>query len=177
MTGLVIWITGVPGSGKSAISDAVMNELPEFVVLRMDEMRKVVTPAPTYSDIEREIVYRSIIYAALRLSNLGHNVIIDATGNMRRWRDTARGIMPRYAEIYLKCGLNAAIEREKSRPDTHGAPVSVYDKAREGWPVPGVTAPYEEPIAPELVIDTEALTLKESLDKAINFLKDLVYEV
>ncbi|MEW6215371.1 MAG: adenylyl-sulfate kinase, partial [Nitrospirota bacterium] len=103
MSGIAIWITGLPGSGKSTVADAFKKAHPKFIVLRMDELRKVVTPEPTYSDYEREIVYRSLVYLAKKLTELGQDVIIDATGNLRRWRELARGLIPRYAEVYLRC--------------------------------------------------------------------------
>ncbi|HDY70131.1 MAG TPA: adenylyl-sulfate kinase, partial [Nitrospirae bacterium] len=45
----VVWITGLPGSGKSSIAEALKGRHPGFVILRMDEMRKIVTPEPTYN--------------------------------------------------------------------------------------------------------------------------------
>jgi len=150
-----IWITGLPGSGKSTVAEAFRKRHPEFVILRMDELRKVVTPAPTYSEAERELLYRCIVYMAKRLTELGHDVIIDATGNMRRWRELARKLIPDFAEVYLKCSLSECRRREGLRRETHAAPRSIYEKGEKGWPVPGVTVPYEEPLEPEVVIDTE----------------------
>lgn len=105
MSGIAIWITGLPGSGKSTVANEVKKVHPEFIILRMDELRKIVTPEPTYSDAEREIVYRTIVYLAKKLTEHGHDVIIDATGNLRRWRELARQLIPRYAEVYLKCPI------------------------------------------------------------------------
>ena len=89
MDGIVVWLTGLPGSGKSTVAEAVRNRRPDTVILRMDELRKIVTPQPAYSDAERELVYRSLVYAAKIVSELGRNVIIDATGN--RTRNAASG--------------------------------------------------------------------------------------
>lgn len=158
----VIWITGLPGSGKSTVALAVKNLMPHAIILRMDELRKFVTPEPTYSDNERECVYRSLVYTAKTLYELGHTVIIDATGNKKSWRELARNLIPDFCEIYLKCPLELCIEREKMRSDTHGAPRDIYKKAKAGAPVPGMQAPYEEPDKPDLLIDTE----KESPEEA-----------
>ncbi|HTZ18653.1 MAG TPA: adenylyl-sulfate kinase [Dissulfurispiraceae bacterium] len=163
MSGIVIWITGLPGSGKSTIADAVKKARPDIVILRMDDLRKLVTPEPTYSDAERDIVYRSIVFAAATIAELGHDVVIDATGNMRRWRDLARKVIPRYAEVYIKCPLEVCREREEARKDTHSAPTDIYKKGMEGWPVPGISAPYEEPLNPELIIDTESVSVDEAV--------------
>ena len=163
MSGIAIWITGLPGSGKSTVADGYKNIHPDFIVLRMDELRKTVTPEPTYSDSEREIVYRALIYIAKTLTNLGHNVIIDATGNMRRWRELARHLIPGFIEVYLRCPIEICIQREKKRKETHEAPKEIYKKGAAGWPVPGIVVPYEEPLNPEITIETDKTLLKETI--------------
>jgi adenylylsulfate kinase len=132
----------------------------------MDELRKIVTPEPTYSDSERDMVYRAIVYLAKSLVSLGHSVIIDATGNLRKWRDLARQLIPGYIEVYLKCDMEACRSREESRKEMRGAPKDIYKKGGKGWPVPGVNAPYEEPLNAEIVIDTST-TGPEETAKAI----------
>ena len=161
MSGIAIWITGLPGSGKSTVADALKKAHPEFIILRMDELRKVVTPEPTYSDSEREIVYRALVYLAKTLTELGHNVIIDATGNLRRWRELARQLIPGYAEVYLKCPIEICIERERQSRETREAPKDIYRKGAAGWPVPGTVAPYEEPLNPEIVIDADKALIED----------------
>lgn len=164
MTGLAVWITGLPGSGKSTITDKIKDIYPNFTILRMDEFRKIVTPQPTYSDSEREIVYRALVYVAKILTELGHDVILDATGNMRRWRELARSLIPRFIEIYLKCPLDVCMERERLRKETHEAPKEIYKKGEKGWPVPGIVVPYEEPLNAEITIDTGKFSLYETLE-------------
>ena len=161
--GIALWITGLPGSGKSTLADEIKKTYPGFIILRMDEFRKIVTPKPTYSDFERDIVYRSLVYLAKIMTEQGHNVILDATGNLRKWRELARKLMPKYAEIYLKCPLEVCVKREKKRIVTHKAPKGIYMKGAKGWPVPGLRAPYEEPKKPELVIETDKVSLRESV--------------
>lgn len=161
--GVTLWITGLPGSGKSTLADALKEEEPGFHILRMDELRKVATPEPTYSEGERDILYRALVYAAKTLAELGHDVIIDATGNLRKWRELARGLLPAYAEVYLKCPLSLCMERERRRPDTRQAPEHIYEMARKGWPVPGVSAPYEEPLRPEVTIEVQSMPLGEQV--------------
>ena len=163
MKGIALWITGLPGSGKSTLADKIKKIYPKFIILRMDEFRKVVTPNPTYSDFERDIVYRSLVYLSKIMTEQGHNIIIDATGNLRRWRTLARRLIPKYAEIYLKCPLEVAMKRERKRTYTHKAPKGIYKKGAKGWPVPGIQAPYEEPKKPELTIETDRLSLNESV--------------
>ena len=131
----------------------------------MDELRKVITPQPTYSETEREIVYRAIVYLAKKLTEAGHDVIIDATGHLRRWRDLARQLIPRYGEVYLQCPIAVCIRREQERVETREAPKDIYKKGDAGWPVPGVSAPYEEPLRPELVIETDKMSIADMLKK------------
>jgi len=162
MNGFVVWITGLPGSGKSTIADGIKERFPEFVILRMDELRKIVTPYPV------------IVYTAKTISELGHNVIIDATGNMRRWRELARHLIPSFAEIYLKCPIKTCIEREISRKETRGAPKDIYKKGREGRPVPGMSVPYEEPLNPELMIETDTTSIEEAVSVITGFLSCVI---
>ncbi len=163
MSGIAIWITGLPGSGKSIVADAFKNSHPEFLILRMDEFRKIVTPEPTYSDSEREIVYRALVCHARILTELGHNVIIDATGNLRRWRELARGLIPRYIEVYLRCPVEICMQRERQRLQTYEAPKDIYKKGAEGWPVPGMVVPYEEPINSEVVIESDQTSPEDTI--------------
>ncbi|MEW6117082.1 MAG: adenylyl-sulfate kinase [Nitrospirota bacterium] len=177
MNGLVIWITGLPGSGKSTIAEGIKHRFPDFVILRMDELRRIVTPEPTYSEAERDVVYRAIVYTAKILSEQGHHVIIDATGNLRKWRELARSTIPRFKEIYLKCALAVCTERERSRKDAHGAPKDIYQKGKAGWPVPGVQVPYEEPLSPELTVETDKVLPDDALSSTYKFIsKQLVSE-
>jgi adenylylsulfate kinase len=162
MAGRAFWITGLPGSGKSTMADRLKAFRPGLVVLRMDDLREIVTPDPTYSDTEREFVYRSIVYFAKKLTELGHEVVIDATGNLRKWRELAREVIPTYSEIYLKCRIDECMNREIQRHETHKAPADIYTKGKSGWPVPGLAAPYEEPLNPEIVIDTEEMSVSEA---------------
>ena len=168
----VIWITGLPGSGKSTVSSAVKEKIPEAVILRMDELRKIITPEPDYSDTEREYVYKALVFTAKKLYELGHNVIIDATANKKSWRKLARELIPDFSEVYLKCPMELCMEREKTRVDTHAAPAKIYEKGKAGWPVPGIKVPYEEPEKPEIIIDTQNVSPATASRKIIEMLNE-----
>lgn len=161
-----VWITGLPGSGKSAIARAAAAELQahgeRVVVLELDRIRKVLTPQPTYSDAEREAVYRALVYMAAALVDAGVPVIVDATAHRRAWRELARATIPNFAEVQLRCPLDLCRERERTRPPG-AAPAGIYEQAaRPGARVPGVNVEYEYAAAAELTIDTDARSVAEA---------------
>ncbi len=165
MSGIAIWITGLPGSGKSTLTEEFIKAHPDFIILRMDAFRKFVTPEPTYSDDERNLIYRALVYFAKVLTGMGYNVIIDATGNRRMWRELARKEIIKFIEVYLRCPVEICIDREKKRVTTKDAPRDIYKKAEEGWPVPGISVSYEEPLNPEIIADTDKESISEIVDK------------
>lgn len=161
----------MPGSGKSTVASAMKAKVDDIVILRMDVLRKIVTPEPSYSEEEREHVYRAIVYTAKTLRSLGHKVIIDATGNRRSWRELARELIPGFFEVYLECPLELSMERERTRADTHAAPSGIYEKGRSGSPVPGLNVPYEKPERPDLVINTEKALPGAAAQKIIELIQ------
>lgn len=168
----VVWITGLPGSGKSTVAEALKKKVPEAEILGMDELRKIVTPEPAYSDSEREYVYRALVYTAKTLNELGYNVIIDATGNRRSWRQLARAQIPFFLEVYLECPLEKCMQRENTRIDRHAAPEGIYEKGEKGWPVPGVNIAYEAPEKPELIINTGIVSPEDAVNMIVEMIKE-----
>jgi adenylylsulfate kinase len=172
----VVWFTGLPGCGKTTIAKGVKARLEErgikVKVLELDEIRRVITPEPTYTDQEREVVYASLAYMAKLLSEAGTNVIVDATANRRRYRDLARKLVPNFAEVYVKASLAACIERERGRKAVY-SPKGIYAKARdEGATVPGVNVAYEEPTDPGVVADAERLGPEENAGLVTSWILD-----
>ncbi len=163
-----VWFTGLPGSGKTAIASRVKSLFErrgiEVRILQLDEIRRVLTPEPKYTDEERDIVYLSLGYMAKLLVENGINVFIDATANRRKYRDAARKMIPKFAEVFVRCPLKICIEREARRKAVF-SPKGIYDKARKGATVPGVNVPYEEPLKPEIVVDTDKMKPDESARK------------
>jgi len=171
--GWCVWVTGLPGSGKSVVSEALLKLLEERSIrvqlLASDALRKVLTPKPTYSLEERDIVYATLVYIAKLLTQNGVNVVIDATGNLRRYRESARKQIPRFIEAYLECPLDVCIQREAKRGKTYQAPKQIYAKAVEGKAptVPGIGQPYEPPLNPEITIDATRHTPEQAAQKIL----------
>jgi adenylylsulfate kinase len=176
IAGWCVWVTGLPGSGKSVISHALLEKLKtkdiSAQILSSDMLRKVVTPKPSYSLEERDIVYATLVFIAKLLTENGVNVIIDATGNLRRYRDEARKQISRFIEAYIHCPLDVCIERESKRGITFHAPKDIYKKSAIGKSstVPGLGAPYEPPLKPEVTVDSEELSPEECAQKILKTL-------
>jgi adenylylsulfate kinase len=175
MSGWVIWLTGMPGSGKSTLARLVARRLHHrhvaAQVLSVEMVREVLTPRPRYTEEERHVVYGALVFVSGMLARNGVNVIIDATGNRRRYREEARRRITRFAEIYLKCPLEVCMQREKGRKRRFGAPSRIYAKARTGASktVPGVGVPYEIPLSAELTVDTSLLRPNQSAEQISQF--------
>jgi adenylylsulfate kinase len=169
--GWCVWITGLPGSGKSIVSEALLKLLSRENIhaqlLSSDALRKIVTPRPSYSLEERDIVYAALVYIAKLLTDNGVNVVIDATGNLRHYRENARQQISRFIEAYLKCPLKICVEREAKRAKTYEAPRHIYARAtkKEASTVPGMGQPYEPPSNPEVTLDTVKLTPEQCAQK------------
>src|SRR5262249_43246115 len=129
--------------------------------------------SPTYSDVERDVVYRVLAFLATMLTEVGVPVIIDATAHRRAWRDLARREIPRFAEVQLICPVDVARDRERTRQPGH-APRGIYARAgRPGATVPGVDVPYEQAVTPELVIDTEREDVVSSGERVAELARNL----
>ena len=142
-----VWLTGLSGSGKSAIARQLLQSLHErgidAAVLESDVMRTQLTPYPRYDEADREAFYADLAHIGEYLAGRGRPVIIDATANRRAYRDRARAAIPRFAEVYVDTPLQVCAAR-----DTKG-----FYRAKDVKTLPGVQAPYEPPLTPELVID------------------------
>ncbi len=165
-----VWFTGLPGSGKTMIASRTSALLEKkgikVRILQLDEIRRVLTPSPKYTDEERDIVYASLAYMAKILTECGVNVFIDATANRRKYREAARKIIPQFAEAFIRCPLEICMEREARRKAVF-SPKGIYKKsAQTGATVPGVNVPYEEPLMPEVVIDSDKMSPDESARRA-----------
>lgn len=175
-----LWITGLPGSGKSTIARK-FKELysDEVKILRLDKIREELrkeleNPPEKYSEEERELVYKKLAEKAKEKFEKGNNIIIDATGHKRKWRNYARSIIDSFKVVYIKCPLKTAMERESKREDNLVVQ-NLYKKALsedetvEG--LPGVDVEYEEPINPKLIIKSDKVGPEKAAKKIIEEIK------
>src|SRR5579864_9553166 len=99
-----VWITGLPGSGKSTIAAALKDQLAargvNVAVLESDVLRKVFQSEQPYETEGREAFYRQMTFVGRLLIEHGVPVVFDATANRRVFRDRARSEIPRFIEVY-----------------------------------------------------------------------------
>jgi adenylylsulfate kinase len=171
----VLWITGLPGSGKTTIAKRLIEILKERGVsaqyIGMDEIRRLMVPKPSYTEEERDIVYRAFVLIAKLLYEGGVNVVLDATGHRRRWRTFARDLIPHFVEVYVKCPIEVCMRRETEREQSlvkKRLYLDALKRLRTGsrieglGEVPGVDVPYEESPNPDLILEGDRLDPVES---------------
>lgn len=175
----LIFITGLPGSGKSTIAWALLKLLSsrgiEVTCLRLDEIRKEIVPEPHYTKEEREKVYQAYAERGLALVREGKNVILDATAHRKKWRDMVRAQAENFLEVYIKCDLNTCVKRESQRKEGL-VMADMYKKALERketgkdflglGEVIGVDVLYEENDGAEVKIESDKI-LPENAAKII----------
>jgi len=169
--GVVIWFTGLPSSGKSTIALAVEEKLFErghlSFVLDGDNIRHGLNKNLGFSPEDREENIRRIGEMAKLFADSGLIAMTAFISPYREDRDKARALLEdgKFIEVFVEVPLEVAEQRD---------PKGLYKKAREGI-IPeftGISAPYEEPLKPELVIDTSKLDLAQSRDKVISYLEE-----
>ena len=163
-----VWLTGLPASGKSTIAHELRPRLEALgltvEVLESDAVRRILTPAATYSREERDLFYRALAFIGERLVTYGVTVLFDATASRRAYRDVARSMIPRFAEVAVECPLAVCMQRDRK---------GTYRKGERGetGSVPGLQEPYEPPLVPELRIDTVKLPTEESVRLILDMVK------
>jgi len=181
--GWVIWFVGLPGAGKSTYANAVYEALQEngehVRYLSMDERRKSYFQIPQYTAEERVQAYKFFVKEAVSIVREGNNVIMDGTAPKLSMRENMRRLVPYFAEIYVRCPLDIAINREANRPE--GQVMSdIYGKALkrkengtyfEGLgDVIGVDTPFEENPKAECVIESDKMSIKLGRDHVLTFI-------
>lgn len=161
----MIWLTGLPASGKTTLAYALRRRLSEcsvpVAILDSDEVRHMLTPEATYTTQDRDSFYRRIVDLAALLVRSGANTIIAATANRRAYRRLARDLLVPFAEIWVRCPVDVCRQRD---------PKQLYEQAARGRinGLPGAGEVYEPPDAPELIVDTGYQSIEESVDQIIS---------
>ncbi len=172
MSGFTVWFTGLPSSGKSTLARMLEDVLRDrgfhVEVLDGDEVRLRLSKGLGFSKEDRDENIRRIAYVAKVITRCGAVAITCAISPYREIRNEAREEIGRFVEVYVKCDLEECIRR-----DVKG----LYKKAIKGEikNFTGISDPYEEPLNPEIVVETHKETPQESLDKIISGLTRLGY--
>lgn len=165
----IVWLTGLSGSGKSTIAMEVERRLFQrgwqAFVLDGDNIRHGLNSDLGFNPEDRAENIRRIGEVANLFVQAGMIVITAFISPYRSDRDRVRAINPQvFNEVYLKADVEECERRD---------PKGLYAKARQGG-IPeftGISAPYEEPIRPELVIDTKALTVDEAVEAVLRHIE------
>ena len=173
MNAPVIWLTGIPSSGKTTLALEIKkhyekNGLP-VDILDGDEIRKTLSKDLGFSPEDRKEHNRRVIFVAQILAKNGVTTIVPLISPYRVTRANARKEIPTFFEVWVKASVDECIKRD---------PKGLYKKALDGEikNLTGLQAPYEEPENPELIIDTEKLSVEESVKAITSKIQDLGYQ-
>ncbi|MBD3179991.1 MAG: adenylyl-sulfate kinase [Candidatus Latescibacteria bacterium] len=169
--GVVVWLTGLSGCGKSTVATVIQRKLFErnlqVYILDGDNVRHGLNGDLGFSPEDREENIRRIGEVAHLFAEAGFITITSFISPYIKDRDRARKLNPEgdFIEVYVKAPLSVCEERD---------PKGLYQKAREGVikEFTGISAPYEEPENPEIVIETDRLNVDECSEVIIGYLKD-----
>ena len=172
MAAPVIWLTGIPASGKTTISKLLMDyckskNLPADM-LDGDELRSTLSKDLGFSPKDRMEHNRRVIVVAKRLSDDNIITIVPLISPYRKIRELARKEIPNFVEVYVKASVEECMKRD---------PKGLYKKAKAGeiTNLTGLQSPYEEPLNPELILDTGKNSKQECLDIVVSKLEQLGY--
>ncbi len=170
--GFVIWHTGVAASGKSTIGKEVVRRLRERGIkiedFDADEVRANISPNLGFTPEARDENTKRLAFFGSILARNGVAASIAAVSNLRRFRDRARSMIDNFVEVYVKCTLEECKRRD---------PKGLYKKGEEGKinDIAGWHQPYEEPLNPELVLDTTTMSVEECVEAELAKLEELGY--
>ena len=160
-------MTGLPCSGKTTISRKLSEHVPNLAVLDGDEMRELLSPNEDFSRNGITNHNRKIVNLAKLLLDHHVSVCVSKINPFVENRENARKILKNYnfVEIYIKCSLDSCEKR-----DVKG----MYKKARndEINNFIGIHVNYEPPTSPELIVDTENSTIKNSVQIILDYLNE-----
>jgi adenylylsulfate kinase len=167
----VVWFTGLPSSGKSTIASEVEHQLYNrgirTYLLDGDNVRHGLNSNLGFSPEDREENIRRIGEVAKLFVDAGMITFVAFISPYRKDREKARKLLEdgEFIEVYVKCPVEVCEQRD---------PKGLYQKAKQGEikEFTGVSAPYEEPLDPEIVLETDKLAVEESVKKLMEFLEE-----
>ncbi len=167
----VLWFTGLSGSGKSTIANAVEQRLNQSYhahtyLLDGDNIRTGLNRGLGFSQEDREENIRRIGEVARLFVDAGLIVLTAFISPYRADRERVRALLPEgeFIEVYVRCPLDVCEQRD---------PKGLYRKARAGQ-IPeftGISSPYEEPLHPELALNSGAFSVEECAAQVILYLQ------
>jgi adenylyl-sulfate kinase len=159
----VLWLVGLSGAGKSTIGDALHERLIEEGIqatrLDGDDLRVGLNSDLGFTPEDRSENLRRAAHVAKLFANLGNVTIASFISPLDSDRQRIREILgDQYVEVYIKTSLATCEERD---------PKGLYKRARSGElkQFTGVSAAFEPPCAPDVVIETERLSIVEAMEK------------
>jgi adenylyl-sulfate kinase len=170
--GFTLWFTGLPCSGKSVVADRVAEILREkgLKVERLDGdiVRQSLTRDLGFSKEDRDENIRRVTFVAKLLTRNGVAVLTSFISPYREIRAHARKEIGNFVEVYVRCPVEVCMKRDVKE---------MYRKAIAGEikEFTGVSDPYEEPLDPEILLETDREPVEESAGKVIQRLNDLGY--
>jgi len=170
--GFVIWLTGLPGSGKTTTAKRLERELRargyRVETLDGDEVRKSLSPDLGFSRTDRETHGRRVAYVSYLLARNGIITIVALISLFHSVRDFARKLIGSFVEVWVKCSVETRRVRD---------PKGLYKGAIAGKVsnLTGLQDPYEPPLNPEVIIDTEHETPDVCRNKIMTSLNRLKF--
>ncbi len=170
--GFTVWFTGLPGAGKSTISHLLGKKLKEWgrnaEILDSDVVRTNLCQGLGFSKQDCDISIQRVAFMCKLLTRNGVAVLSAAISPSREAREKARKEIGNFVEVYVKCPLEVCVERDIT---------GLYQKALKGeiQDFAGVSDPCEEPLNPEIVVETDKETAEESTNKIFQKLIELGY--
>lgn len=166
----VLWFTGLSGSGKSTVANAVAKRLFDEgiknYVLDGDNVRHGLNKDLGFSEEDRKENIRRIGEVSKLFVDGGQVVLTAFISPFAADRELVRNLLEddEFVEVYIKCPIEECEKRD---------PKGLYVKARQGIirDFTGIDSPYEEPVNPELTIETNAYSIEDSVEKIIEYLK------
>lgn len=170
----VLWFTGLSGSGKSTVSVELEKQLAELGVhtyrLDGDNVRHGLNNNLGFSPEDRTENIRRIGEVSKLMVDAGLVTLTAFISPYREDRDNVRSLLEEdeFIEVYVKCSVEACEDRD---------PKGLYKKARAGEikGFTGIDAPYEEPVNPEVTVETDKQSLEESVQVIVEYLREKGY--